>query len=53
MAVGTSRFTYQVVEGWGRGPGSPALGLVSAMAVDSQGNVYAFNRSAQASGAGV
>lgn len=44
MAVGTSRFAYQAVEGWGRGPGSPELGLVSAMAVDSQGNVYAFNR---------
>src|SRR5438045_3797744 len=44
MAVGTRRFEYQVVKDWGRGPECPELGLISAVAIDSQDQVYAFNR---------
>ena len=35
---------YQVVKDWGRGPECPELGLISAVAIDSQDQVYAFNR---------
>ena len=44
MALGTRTYTYRVVDGWGRGPGCPALGLVSAVGVDGQDRIYLFNR---------
>ncbi len=48
MAIRARTYTYKVVEGWGLGPGSPALGLISAVGVDSRDQVYLFNRLPQA-----
>lgn len=45
MVVGTGKYTYHVVEGWGRGSdGREPGGLVTAVAVDSRDRVYAFVR---------
>jgi hypothetical protein len=44
MALGARSYTYKVVDGWGRGPGCPTLGLISAVGIDSQDQVYLFNR---------
>lgn len=47
MAYGSGKYTYEVVEGWGKLPEGRDLGLVSGMACDSQDRVYVFNRSPQ------
>ena len=47
MAYGSGKYTYEVVEGWGKLPEGRELGLVSGMACDSQDRVYVFNRSPQ------
>jgi sugar lactone lactonase YvrE len=44
MALGARSYTYKVVDGWGRGPGCPTLGLISAVGIDSHDQVYLFNR---------
>src|SRR5687767_8006697 len=44
MTVGGGEFNYAPVEGWGLGPDGDELGLVSAVATDSQDRVYIFNR---------
>jgi DNA-binding beta-propeller fold protein YncE len=44
IRVGSGDFIYEPVVGWGAGPHGHALGLVSAVAVDSQERVYIFNR---------
>ncbi len=44
MTVGSGEFIYAPVEGWGRQPDGYELGLVSAVATDSQDRVYIFNR---------
>jgi sugar lactone lactonase YvrE len=44
MALHARSVTYEVVDGWGRGPGCPTLGLVSAVGIDSRDQVYVFNR---------
>ncbi|MBI2940251.1 MAG: hypothetical protein HYY04_07395 [Chloroflexi bacterium] len=41
---GDGDYRYEVVEGWGRGPERPRLGLVSSIAVDSRDQVYVFQR---------
>lgn len=43
-AVGSGEFVYDAVEGWGTGSDGHELGLVSAVATDSQDRVYIFNR---------
>jgi len=47
MAFGSGKYTYEVVEGWGKLPEGRELGLVSGVACDSQDRVYVFNRSPQ------
>jgi DNA-binding beta-propeller fold protein YncE len=42
--VGTGRYEYEVVEHWGTLPTGWTFGAVSAVAVDSQDRVYAFQR---------
>jgi DNA-binding beta-propeller fold protein YncE len=42
--VGGGNFVYEPVECWGAGPAGHELGLVSAVATDSQDRVYIFNR---------
>ena len=42
--VGQGQHTYEVVENWGKLPPGWAFGPVSAVAVDSQDRVYAFQR---------
>jgi len=45
MMVGSGKFQYRVVEGWGRGPeGREELGQAIAVAVDSQDRVYVASR---------
>ena len=44
MALRARSATYKVVDGWGRGPGCPTLGLISAVGIDSRDHVYLFNR---------
>ena len=41
---GSGDHTYRAVEGWGRGPDGWSFGIVSAMAVDSEDNVYVIDR---------
>lgn len=48
MAFGSGKYTYEVVEGWGRLPEGREFGLVSGVACDSQDKVYVFNREPQA-----
>ena len=45
---GAGDYQYEVVENWGRSGERPKLGLVSSVAVDSQDNVYVFQRSPEA-----
>ena len=45
---GAGHYQYEVVENWGRSGERPKLGLVSSVAVDSQDNVYVFQRSPEA-----
>ncbi len=42
--VGSGKYTYEVVQDWARLPEGMAFGTVSAVATDSQGRVYAFQR---------
>ena len=42
--VGTGQYTYEMIENWGNLPSGWAFGPVSAVAVDSQDRVYAFQR---------
>jgi DNA-binding beta-propeller fold protein YncE len=42
--VGHGQYEYEVVERWGTLPTGETFGAVSAVAVDSQGRVYAFQR---------
>ena len=45
MKVGSGKFAYEEVEGWGRLPEGRSFGEVPGVAVDSQDRVYAFCRS--------
>jgi len=47
MAFGSGKYTYEVVEGWGKLPRGREFGLISGVACDSQDRVYVFNRSPQ------
>ncbi len=40
----SSKYDYQVVEGWGRLPAEWSWGTISAVACDSQDRVYAYTR---------
>ena len=42
--VGTGQYTYEMMENWGTLPPGWTFGAVSAIAVDSQDRVYAFQR---------
>ena len=43
-SVGTGKYTYTLIEGWAKLPPGESLGMVSAIATDSQDRVYAFQR---------
>lgn len=42
--VGTSKYTYTLVKDWAKLPPGQTFGMVSAVATDSQNNVYIFQR---------
>ncbi len=42
--VGTGRYTYDVIENWGKLPTGDTFGMVSAIATDSKDRVFAFQR---------
>ena len=42
--VGTGQYTYEVIEQWGSLPAGMTFGPMSAVAADSQGRIYAFQR---------
>lgn len=42
--VGTGHYTYEVIEQWGSLPAGMSFGPMSAVAADSQGRIYAFQR---------
>ena len=42
--VGTGKFTYTLIQDWGKLPAGQSFGTVSAIATDSQDRVYAFQR---------
>ena len=42
--VGAGRFTYQLIQDWAKLPPGETLGVVSAVATDSQDNVYVYQR---------
>ena len=42
--IGTSRYTYDVIENWGKLPTGDTFGMVSAIATDSKDRVFAFQR---------
>ena len=42
--VGTGKYTYELIENWGKLPGDDTFGMVSAIATDSQDRVFAFQR---------
>ena len=42
--VGSGSYTYELVESWAQLPAGETFGMVSAVATDSQGRVYAFQR---------
>lgn len=42
--VGKGQYTYEVIEQWGTLPTGMTFGPVSAVAADSQGRIYAFQR---------
>src|SRR5258708_39951418 len=46
VTIGTGRFAYRVVEGWGNLPDGWSLPDVAAVATDSRDRVYVFNRGA-------
>jgi DNA-binding beta-propeller fold protein YncE len=44
VTLGTGRFAYEVVEGWGKLPPGWSLPDVASVAIDSKDQVYVFNR---------
>ena len=42
--VGTGKYTYDVIENWGKLPTGDTFGMVSAIATDSNDRVFAFQR---------
>ena len=42
--VGTGKYTYDVIENWGKLPAGDTFGMVSAIATDSNDRVFAFQR---------
>jgi sugar lactone lactonase YvrE len=46
MAFGTGKYTYEVVEGWGKLPAGWEWGWIPGVACDSQDRVYVYSRSA-------
>ena len=45
MTVGTGKYRYKTVEGWGSGPDGPTFGgVIPALAVDSDDRVYLLRR---------
>ncbi|MCH7842931.1 MAG: 6-bladed beta-propeller [Chloroflexi bacterium] len=42
--VGTGKYTYDVIENWGKLPTGDTFGMVSAIATDSKDRVFAFQR---------
>ncbi len=42
--VGTGKYTYDVIENWGKLPAGDTFGMVSAIATDSSDRVFAFQR---------
>ena len=43
-AVGTGKYTYELIENWAKLPAGETFGMVSAVATDSRDLVYAFQR---------
>ncbi len=43
-SVGKGQYTYEVIEQWGTLPTGMTFGPMSAVAADSQGRIYAFQR---------
>lgn len=46
MLVGEGRYRYEVAQGWAQLPAGWSFGDVTAVAIDSRDNVYAFTRTA-------
>jgi DNA-binding beta-propeller fold protein YncE len=46
VALGTAKFTYEVVENWAKLPAGWSFKEVGGVAADAQDNVYVFNRGA-------
>lgn len=46
MAFGTGKYTYEVVEGWGKLPDGWEWGWIPGVGCDSQDRVYVYSRSA-------
>jgi DNA-binding beta-propeller fold protein YncE len=46
VTVGSGEFTYRVAEGWGKLPDGWSIPDASGVAIDSEDNVYVFNRGA-------
>ena len=44
VTVGSSRYTYEVIENWGALPEGWTIGEVATVAVDSQDRLYAHQR---------
>ena len=42
--VGTGKYTYDIIENWGKLPAGDTFGMVSAIATDSSDRVFAFQR---------
>ncbi|MFN8496204.1 MAG: peptidyl-alpha-hydroxyglycine alpha-amidating lyase family protein [Caldilineaceae bacterium] len=45
MAFGSGKYTYEVVEGWGKLPSGWHFGWIPALGCDSKDNVYVYSRS--------
>ena len=43
-SAGGGTYTFQPVEGWGKGPSGHEIGLASSVVTDSEDRVYLFNR---------
>ena len=42
--VGSGKYTYELIENWGKLPSGDTFGMGSAIATDSQDRVFAFQR---------
>ena len=42
--VGSGKYSYELIESWAKLPDGETFGMVSAVATDSKGNVYGFQR---------